>query len=279
MPNMDRGEERIDINLSATASALDETSSWSMAFGRLMLRELALQPNIKCLDLGCGTGFPLLELAQMHDDTCHFTGIDPWQAGLTRAQEKLAVYRLKNVTLIELRGDHFPLPDAKFDLITANLALNNLEQPEITLAECARVAKPGARFAATTNLNGHMREFYTVFADVLREAKQDAALENLSLSEIRRGTLASHVQSLEQAGFQVHKTVEDTLTLRYLDGSAFLRHWFIRIAFLPGWRSIVEEAQWDSVFEQLETRLNSLSHENGELRLTVPMLYLEAKRL
>lgn len=276
---MNNSAELIDINLSRTASALDETSLWSMAFGRLMLRELALLPNTKCLDLGCGTGFPLLELAQMHDDTCHFTGIDPWQAGLARAQEKLAVYALKNVALIELSGDRLPLPDTHFDLITANLVLNNLEQPEITLAECARVAKPGARFAATTNLNGHMREFYTVFADVLREMKQDDALEHLRLSEIRRGTLASHVQSLEQAGFQVHKTVEDTLTLRYLNGNAFLRHWFIQVAFLPSWRSIVEELHRDSVFQRLETRLNSLSRENGELRLTVPMLYLEAKRL
>lgn len=275
---MNNGAELIDINLSRTASALDETSLWSMAFGRLMLRELALLPNIKCLDLGCGTGFPLLELAQMHDDSCHFTGIDPWRAGLARAQEKLAVYGLKNVALIELSGDRFPMPDIHFDLITANLVLNNLEHPEITLAECARVAKPGARFVATTNLQGHMREFYSVFADVLREMKQDIALEHLRLSEIRRGTAASHVQSLEQAGFQVHKTVEDTLTLRYLNGNAFLRHWFIRIAFLGGWKAIVEELHRDSIFQQLETRLNTLSQQKGELRLTVPMLYLEAQR-
>ncbi len=84
---------------------------------------------------------------------------------------------------------------------------------------------------------------------------------------------------LSKQVFQVHKTVEDTLTLRYLNGNAFLRHWFIQVAFLPSWRSIVEESQREAVFEQLESRLNAVSRENGELRLTVPMLYLEAKRL
>jgi len=42
-----------DLNALATVTAFDETSLWSLAFGRLLLRELDLLPNITALDLGC----------------------------------------------------------------------------------------------------------------------------------------------------------------------------------------------------------------------------------
>lgn len=264
-----------DLNALATVTAFDETSLWSLAFGRLLLRELDLLPNITALDLGCGTGFPLFELAQMHGPSSRFIGVDLWQGALARAREKQAVYGLPQVELIALTGDQLPLPDAHVDLITANLVLNNLEKPAVTLSECARVLKPGGRFAATTNLTGHMREFYAVFRSVLEELHLEDALANLAAHEAHRGTLDSHRQLLEAQGFQITKVVEDTLTLRYLDGSALLRHWFIRVGFLPAWKAVVAPDQLQTVFQMLETRLNTVSQASGGLRLTVPMLYLE----
>jgi len=267
-----------DLSALATVTAFDETSLWSMAFGRLLLRELDLLPNITALDLGCGTGFPLFELAQMHGPSSRFIGVDLWQGALVRAREKQAVYGLTQVELIGLNGDQLPLPDAHVDLITANLVLNNLENPAVTLAECARVLKPGGRFAATTNLTGHMREFYAVFRSVLQDLQLNDALEHLTAHEAHRGTLDSHRQLLEAHGFQITKVVEDTLTLRYLDGSALLRHWFIRVGFLPAWKAVVAPDQLQTVFQMLETRLNTVSQASGGLRLTVPMLYLEGQR-
>ncbi|MBN8593524.1 MAG: class I SAM-dependent methyltransferase [Anaerolineae bacterium] len=266
-----------DLNALATVTAFDETSLWSMAFGRLLLRELDLLPNITALDLGCGTGFPLFELAQMHGPSSRFIGVDLWQGALARAREKQAVYGLPQVELIALMGDQLPLPDAHVDLITANLVLNNLENPAVTLSECARVLKPGGRFAATANLTGHMREFYAVFRSVLEELHLEDALANLAEHEAHRGTLDSHRQLLESHGFQITKVVEDTLTLRYLDGSALLRHWFIRVGFLPAWKAVVAPDQLQTVFQMLETRLNTVSQSSGGLRLTVPMLYLEGR--
>lgn len=267
-----------DLNALATVTAFDETSLWSLAFGRLLLRELDLLPHITALDLGCGTGFPLFELAQMHGPSSRFIGVDLWQGALARAREKQAVYGLPQVELIALNSDQLPLPDAHVDLITANLVLNNLENPAVTLSECARVVKPGGRFAATTNLTGHMREFYAVFRSVLEELHLEDALANLAAHEAHRGTLDSHRQVLEAQGFQITKVVEDTLTLRYLDGSTLLRHWFIRVGFLPAWKAVVAPDQLQTVFQMLETRLNTVSQASGGLRLTVPMLYLEGQR-
>ncbi len=44
-------------------SIYDELALWSAMFGSVLLRHVELRPRMKVLDVGCGTGFPLLELA------------------------------------------------------------------------------------------------------------------------------------------------------------------------------------------------------------------------
>ena len=123
-----------------------------------------------------------------------------------------------------------------------------------------------------------MQEFYEVF---------DTALIALSL-EALRAPFVEHVQSrstpdktgglLVDAGFRVVRTVEDSFCLRFLDGSAFLRHHFIRLAFLPAWRDLIPAQSRQEFFTALEARLNDLAKHQGHLRLTIPMGYVEAER-
>ena len=44
-------------------AALDELPLWSAPFGLRLLESVPLAPGATVLDVGCGTGFPLLELA------------------------------------------------------------------------------------------------------------------------------------------------------------------------------------------------------------------------
>jgi ubiquinone/menaquinone biosynthesis C-methylase UbiE len=267
-----------DFNDPAVAFALDEASSWAHQFGTLIFDNLALLPNLQALDLGCGTGYPTFELAQRHGPSCHFVGVDIWQVALTRARQKLAAYRLPNVDFILLEGDRLRFPDCQFDLIVANLVLNNLENPQLTLAECARVAKPNARVAMTTNLVGHMYEFYTKYREVLIALDRSHYLERLEKNEQHRGTVESHCHVLEGAGFQIEKKIEATFSMRYSDGTALLNHFFVRLGFLPAWKAVVAPADETMVFRELERRLNEYARAHGELKLTIPMLYLEGKR-
>jgi hypothetical protein len=61
-----------------------------------------------------------------------------------------------------------------------------------------------------------------------------------------------------------------------VDGSALLNHFFIKLGFLDAWRGVVDPADEQPIFAALEARLNDTARRHGELRLTVPMLYLEA---
>ncbi|MFL5733508.1 MAG: hypothetical protein ACJ78Q_09935, partial [Chloroflexia bacterium] len=100
----------------------------------------------------------------------------------------------------------------------------------------------------------------------------------LDKNEMHRGSRESVTELLETAGFRVVKSLEQTLRFRYLDGTAFFNHHLIKVGFLDGWRNVVDPADEEQLFTLLETRLNALASQSGEVVLTVPALYIEARR-
>jgi arsenite methyltransferase len=104
-------------------------------------------------------------------------------------------------------------------------------------------------------------------------------LERLQQNEEHRGTKASLSGMLQAAGFHTVKIQEGAFQLRYLDGSALFHHLLTQVGFLDGWRQVVDAEDEEPVFALLETRLNQVAQTRGELRLTIPMLYLEGEKL
>jgi ubiquinone/menaquinone biosynthesis C-methylase UbiE len=259
-------------------STYDEVSLWAARFGLLLLDELPLASGIRVLDLGCGNGFPLCELAHVYGRGAHLLGVDIAAAALARAAFKLATYDLPQVALVRGDGAALPLAAGQFDLIVSNLGINNFADPPAVFRECARVAKPGARLVLTTNVKGHMREFYEVFRAVLVAAGKTASLDRLARHEEHRGTRDALCAAIEASGFGVTRVIEEQQHLRFLDGGAFFRHVLVRIGFLDAWRAVLDGEDEESVFGELERRLDAHARARGELRMTVPMLYVEGRR-
>ena len=158
-----------DLSAPGIIAAYDELPLWSAIFGLLLLEHVPLENVHSALDVGCGTGFPLIELAERLGPHASVHGIDPWSAALARAREKIAARGTANVTVHEGVAAKMPFADETFDLIVSNLGVNNFDDRSGSLRECRRVAKAGATLALTTNLQGHMQEFYDVFDRVLEE--------------------------------------------------------------------------------------------------------------
>jgi arsenite methyltransferase len=262
-----------DFESPEVLTAYDELPLWSAMFGLLLLEEVPLTNVTNVLDIGCGSGFPLIELAERLGSRAHVHGIDPWSGGLKRAAEKIASRGTPNVTLHEGSASAMPFADATFDLIVSNLGVNNFEDRAAAIRECRRVARDGARLALTTNLQGHMRELYAVFEDVLND--DDDALQRLRAHVEHRATVANVRELLENGGFTVTRVVEREDVMRFADGTALLNHYFIKLGFLDGWKKVVTGNE-RAVFTRLRDALDDLAKRNLDLRLSVPMAYVEA---
>jgi SAM-dependent methyltransferase len=264
-----------DFSSPQLLAAYDELPLWSAMFGLLLLEEVPLSGVTNVLDVGCGTGFPLIELAERLGPNAHVHGIDPWSAGLTRAAEKIASRSTKNVTLHEGAASSMPFANSTFDLIVSNLGVNNFDDREGAIRECRRVARDGATLALTTNLQGHMRELYEVFEQVSEDEDEDTR-ERLRAHVAHRATVAGVRALLDHGGFSVTRVVQRESVMRFADGTAFLNHHFIKLGFLDGWKKVVPGRE-RIVFARLRDALNDLAARQGELRLTIPMAYIEAR--
>jgi len=262
-----------------TSVSLKTPSPARRIVASLPFQHLTLHPHLAILDLACGTGFPLFELAQVYGSSCQVTGIDLWKEAVERARTKQQVYQLPNVQILEADAAHLPFQENEFDLIVSHLRVNNFADPEAVLTECFRVAKPHASLVLTTNPTGHMRELYALFREVLLELQKSTYLERLRRNEEHRGTKESLSDMLRAAGFHMVKIQEGAFQLRYVDGNALFHHVLTQVGFLEGWRQVVAPGDEEQVFALLETRLNQVAQAHGELYLTVPMLYLEGEKL
>jgi len=252
-------------------SALDELPFWSSPFGQLLLETIPLKQNCNALDIGFGTGYPVIEIAERLGNSCRIYGVDIWRAGAQRALQKISVHGLQNLTLLLARAENLPFHDEYFDLITSNNGLNNVEDLQKSLAECFRTCKKGGRLIFTINLPDTMKEFYRIFESVLKDHKLENQIEKMKEHiHQKRRTLDEMCQLVQRSGFHVDKKIEKSFSYRFVDGTTMLHYFMIREFFLPSWKEIVLEQNVSAVFEDIEGRLNKVSKEKGELILTIP---------
>jgi ubiquinone/menaquinone biosynthesis C-methylase UbiE len=260
---------------SRLAEIYDETSFWSARFGGLLFDHLEIRRGIRGLDVGCGTGFPLIELAHVHGTSSHFIGTDIWVDALERARLKLELHGLTNVDIIEADVASMPFPNAHFDLVVSNLGINNFPDARAALLECRRVAKTNGRLVLTTNVQGHFGALYALLDAILGESGLGAACDALHREEEHRFSLRAITNLVVDSGFTVSRTFEKNFRIYFADGSTMLRHALVKW-FLDGWRQAVGVENERDVFNTLEAQLNAAAERDGCLEMTVPMLYLES---
>lgn len=262
----------------AFVQSFDEAPLWSASFGLLLLNHVQLRPGITVIDIGCGTGFPLFELAGRAGGSSKIYGIDPWENAIARAREKLKSYGYTNVELIASSAEKIPLENDTADLVVSNLGINNFDNPAAVFAECHRILKPGGKLALTTNVNRHWKLFYDIFEQTLQQINKRDYIQQLSDQQAHRGTKDSLAQLFTDAGFLVTKVIRDNLEMKFADGSAFLNHHFVKLGWLRSWIDIFPEAEREEVFSALEQNLNAHAAGTGGLNLEVPMVFMEGEK-
>lgn len=208
--------EDIEPSRAEFGDLFDELPLWSAPFGLLLLDRAPIRSGVTILDVGAGTGFLTVELAQRCGPGARVIAVDPWKAGMNRLRRKLDYLGLRNVVLLEQDAATVDLAEASIDLVVSNLGINNFE-----------------------SVRGLLRD----------------------------------------AGFRVQDLTTQSFRMRFADGSALLRHYFIPRGFVPGWKSVAAADSLPKVFETLERNLNVVAAQRGELALTIPIACVEASRV
>lgn len=269
---------KLDYLQPEITNVYDELPVWSSAFGLMLLENFPIGKYSNYLDIGCATGFPLLMIAQRLGSNCKSIGIDPWKEAVKRTQTKIDTLQLEHVKIIEGDASNLNFPNEHFDLITSNLGINNFEKPLDVLIECKRVIKTNSSLCLTTNLTGTFSEFYEIFIKTIHELGYEKYMPKLNEHINHRGTEQSIVDLIEKSGFIVEKSIKSEYKMRFFNGTAFLNDSFTIVGFIDSWRNLFNEKDKQTFFDTFEQNLNEYSKINGELKLTIPMLYLECKK-
>src|SRR5579862_9438934 len=91
--------EEIDYKAPEFGDLYDELPLWSARFGLMLLEQVGLRPGMTILDVGAGTGFMTIELAQRCGSAAAVIAVDPWEAAMKRLARKVAHLGIRNVRM------------------------------------------------------------------------------------------------------------------------------------------------------------------------------------
>jgi demethylmenaquinone methyltransferase / 2-methoxy-6-polyprenyl-1,4-benzoquinol methylase len=107
-----------------------------------MVAGLDLAPKERVLDVATGTGLVAREMLRRHDVS--IVGLDQSAEMIRQASAR----RVDGLTLVRGDGRRLPFADGHFDAVTFTYLLRYVDDPAATLAELARVLRPGGRMAS-----------------------------------------------------------------------------------------------------------------------------------
>lgn len=116
-------------------------AAWFYGVRSNLLRRVAIEGKRRVLDLGCGTGAVIEELARRCKG--QVVGLDIEVAPL-----KLHPGRFASAHRVIASGSALPFPDASFDLVFSQMLFLWAADPAALVREVARVLQPGCELVA-----------------------------------------------------------------------------------------------------------------------------------
>jgi arsenite methyltransferase len=254
----------------------DELPLWSAPFGLTLLDTVRPRKGMTVLDIGSGSGFPMLELAERLGPSCTVFGVEPSEQCVAMISGKITALGITNARIVLGTAEELPFGDDNFDLIISNNGLNNVDDEPRALLACYRAAKPGAQLVTTFNLPHTMTEFYDLLEEVLNlHGMNDAVSRMHDHIFEKRKPVEYYIDLLKKTGFDIRTVNMDGFKYRFNDGSSFLQHHLVRSAFLPHWKEIVAPEARETVFRETEERLNQVAADKGFLEISVPYVCID----
>ena len=159
-----------------------------------------LQDGETVLDLGSGAGADVLISARRVAPGGKAIGLDMTDEMLDLARRNASAAGVNNVEFVKGYLEQIPLPDASVDVVISNCVINLSGDKPRTIAEAARVLRPGGRFAisdviADPDMDEQTRADMAAWTGCIagaltetefRDALASAGLEDVEIRETHR---------------------------------------------------------------------------------------------
>ena len=127
----------------ARALSLGQDPRWR----RFLVERLGVRSDETVLDVATGTAAVAIQI--VHRYGCSVVGVDQSPGMLAAGRRRvLLAAATKQIRLVEARAEALPFEDGTFDGLTVTYLLRYVDDPAATLAELARVVRPGAVVAS-----------------------------------------------------------------------------------------------------------------------------------
>jgi phosphatidylethanolamine/phosphatidyl-N-methylethanolamine N-methyltransferase len=136
------------------APVYDYLFDWIFSPGRAAaVKQLALQPHERVLEVGIGTGLNL----PLYPPAVQLTGIDLSQEMLDKAVERVHTLAMPFVTLKVMDATSMTFGDGEFDKALATYTISAVPDPVAVLREMRRVVRPGGTIVILNHFRSENR--------------------------------------------------------------------------------------------------------------------------
>jgi len=160
-----------------------------------LIRRFLPSPNVRLLDLGCGTGRFALPIANRLQ--AHVTGADSSEAMLAKAREKDSA---GSVRWDRQNAEELTYPSGSFDVVFMSHLLHHVDAPIRVVRECSRVlSSPGVLLVR-----------YGAIEQIVNDVEHVFFPETVAIDKARTPTARDVEQWLREAGFLAVESQEVT---------------------------------------------------------------------
>jgi ubiquinone/menaquinone biosynthesis C-methylase UbiE len=162
-----------------------------------LLEAAKISPGQHVLDVACGPGY-LAAAAARRGATAHGLDFSARMVGIARSIHP-------DIVVTEGDAEDLPYPDGTFHAVVSSFGIHHVPRPELALAECKRVLKPGARIAFTVWATPEENIAWSLVFDAIARHGNRSAAQAPPPGALNR--IDQCVRALEAADF-VDRTAE-----------------------------------------------------------------------
>jgi SAM-dependent methyltransferase len=177
-----------------------QSAEMGAAVTEAIVEAAAVTPNMRVLDLACGSGEPSISIAALLQGTGQVVGLDMAAAPLEVARARARKRGLENVEYVQGDVHALPFAEESFDRVTSRLGVMFFGDLPKALGEMRRVLKPGGRVALLA-WGAMQQPYFERTIGTLRRMRPELDVPGAALAMFKFGVAGTLGAALGEAGF------------------------------------------------------------------------------